>query len=853
MTDSTSRVRLARNESRRRRRGPVRTVRLELERLEERQMLAASPHSPTQQIAYRPAAAIGTETQVTGASPHFQGDPAIAAFANGNYVVAWHVVMEVDDALPGDPVTAGIFAQLYDKSGKPLGSRITVSQGVPEATGFYQPAVATDGTSKFIVTWAEQVGQGGDVRSRLFDLNGSPLGNETVVAGPVDFPIEEPQVAMNRRGGYAIVWIGPIGDTGMPGIFGQRYNAAGRSLLGTFQVNSSGAGDRPSVAMDAAGKFVVSWQSKDLANPAGPAELFARRFNSAGLPRGPQWRVSPSSTGTLGDSAVAVSRDGRIILVAWDSFNGTGYDILARRYTAQGKAAGRPFRVNATQGEELSPAVAFDRVREEFVVAWDDQGAGGATTILAQRYNLSFVPQGNEMVVSTNTTRSKSAPAVAADGHGNLDVAWSSFYQGGSEENVYTQREAVARKYAFRSFSLATDPPPAANTFQMLQMPDVGSTSDPAGGVRFAIIGDYGWSSLGWSNINDKQPVDYVGGFVRDTLKPDFIMGLGDTDYIFGAYKWYDQNVGKNYAPYIYPYDYGSGYATSNNYANARPNTPPQTYNRFFDIPGNHDMGMVYSADNTTWNFINRKSFDLFFGKAIRESKAVTPLAGSYYNQFPYNYVARDYYAHPIDYHSDQYYDYLFHPINASGTVLSKLANFYMVDANLSGEPTTSGTIITKGSYLSGPNSAQAQSILATAKSDPNGAPWQFFASHYEQYSSTADDQRGIANMRWNFAGSGIQVVLGGHVHNYERVEGADGVQYIVQGASGFDSQTYGAFSHFTDPPVSGSVSRSVGWGVTLVTMTPTEVTFQTYMGGVENNDTAPITFKKVDEFTLKK
>src|SRR5262245_2738630 len=175
MTASTSRARLTRNQSARRRTSPVRTVRLELERLEERQMLAASPLVAN---AYRPSAPIGRETQVTPVSPHFQGDPSIAAFADGNYVVAWHVVEEVDDALPGDPVTAGIFAQLYDKAGDRLGSPITVAQDDPAGTGFYQPAVATDGTSKFIVTWAEEVGQGGEVKSRLFNLNGSPLGNE---------------------------------------------------------------------------------------------------------------------------------------------------------------------------------------------------------------------------------------------------------------------------------------------------------------------------------------------------------------------------------------------------------------------------------------------------------------------------------------------------------------------------------------------------------------------------------------------------------------------------------------------------------------------------------------------------
>ena len=114
-------------------------------------MLAASSLSPSHQFAnvslakrestaiavpqaansYLPATPIGTETDVTPDSPHFQGDPAIAAFANGNYVVVWHDLTEADEELSTDPTKAGIFAQVYDKSGNKLGGVIDVSQGDP--------------------------------------------------------------------------------------------------------------------------------------------------------------------------------------------------------------------------------------------------------------------------------------------------------------------------------------------------------------------------------------------------------------------------------------------------------------------------------------------------------------------------------------------------------------------------------------------------------------------------------------------------------------------------------------------------------------------------------------------------
>jgi hypothetical protein len=801
--------------------------------------------------AYRPTAPLGTETQVTAPVPHFQGDPGVAAFANGSYVVVWHVVLEPGEQVPGDSTTAGIFAQRYDKSGNPVGSPITVSQSNPNVTLFDAPEVATNGTNRFIVTWAEQVPKGSDIRSRLFNANGSPRGNQSLVSGPIANLVDEPRVAMSRKGGYAIVWRGPSRDPHVPAIFAQLHQASGKLVRRTFRVNQTSQGASwPSVGMDGAGNFVVSWEAKNAAKPGSVSNVFARRFNSAGSPQGAAWRVRPPAPGIQGDSAVALSPDRRRILVTWVRSNGRGYDILARSYTSRGKGAGRAFRVNATEGQELDPALSFDRNHEDFVVVWNDQGTGGASTILAQRYNLKDVPQGSELVVSTNSTRSKSAPAVATDGSGNLVVAWSSTDEGGSADNVFTQREAVAATYALRSITLDPAPPPATNDFPMLKLPGFGSTSDPPGGVRFAIIGDYGWSDAGWSSISDLQPVDYVGRLIR-SWKPDFTIGLVDTNYVTGRYDWYDQNVGKYYAPYLYPYDYECAYATWNDYAHARADTPPATYNRFFNLPGNHDEGILKYSDSPYLGVVgsSRRSFDRFFGKSIRQSPTVSPLAGTYYNQAPYNSK-----GYGVDYGSDQYYDYLLHPINASGQVVANLANFYMVDANLSGETKSSG------GYLSGPNSPQAQSILATAKSDPNGAPWQFFASHYEPYTSSSDlaGTGGIVNMRWNFAGSNVQVVLAGHEHNYERVQPGDGVTYMVNGVGGFDphgiSRKVGGenpFTPFASTPVAGSVTRQLGWGATLVTMTPKQVTFQTYMGGNQDNDLAPINFQLVDQFTL--
>ena len=82
---------------------------------------------------------------------------------------------------------------------------------------------------------------------------------------------------------------------------------------------------------------------------------------------------------------------------------------------------------------------------------------------------------------------------------------------------------------------------------------------------RFVAIGDYG--------VNDQNELA-VSDLVK-SLNPEFIITTGDNNYPIGAASTIDQNVGKYYREFIYPYvgNYGQG----------------ATENRFYPVVGNHD------------------------------------------------------------------------------------------------------------------------------------------------------------------------------------------------------------------------------------------------------------------------
>ena len=85
------------------------------------------------------------------------------------------------------------------------------------------------------------------------------------------------------------------------------------------------------------------------------------------------------------------------------------------------------------------------------------------------------------------------------------------------------------------------------------------------GSVRFAVVGDYGSGSQAQRDV----------AIMIASWNPSFITTLGDNNYPSGGADTIDQNVGRVYQQYIFPYrgTHGSG----------------ADVNRFFPIPGHRD------------------------------------------------------------------------------------------------------------------------------------------------------------------------------------------------------------------------------------------------------------------------
>jgi hypothetical protein len=231
---------------------------------------------------------------------------------------------------------------------------------------------------------------------------------------------------------------------------------SGSSSIGEFLINTNTVGGQylSSVGMDGAGDFVVAWVDK--AQDGSYYGVYARRYESTGVPKGPEFMVSNHPTGYQINPAVAMDDAGDFIIV-WNSYQSgpqSLFDVYAKRYDSNGDPVPIPvcdssiecepeigeFRVNSITAEsQIGPAVSMNS-SGDFIIAWSGPD-GNDTGVYARRfYNTGEPKETADFRVNTYTNRYQTDPTVAMDNAGDFVVAWSSY------QNI-DEREVFARRY----------------------------------------------------------------------------------------------------------------------------------------------------------------------------------------------------------------------------------------------------------------------------------------------------------------------------------------------------------------------------------------------------------------------
>jgi hypothetical protein len=259
-------------------------------------------------------------------------------------------------------------------------------------------------------------------------------------------------VASDSSGRFVVAWMSDDGDYW--GVFAQRYASTSVPLGGEFRVNTYTTKHQvyPSVASDSAGNFVVAWMSRN--QDGSYWGVFAQRYAGTGSPLGGEFRVNTYTTSYQDRPSVASDSTGNFV-VTWESFSqdGSYWGVFAQRYASTGAPLGTEFRINTyTSGLQTKPIVASDSAGN-FVVAWEGYPQeAGTLGVFGQRYSGAGAPLGGEFRVNTYTTGNQFLPFAASDPSGNFLVAWTSDMQDGSGYGVFAQRYSMIVPVELQSF-----------------------------------------------------------------------------------------------------------------------------------------------------------------------------------------------------------------------------------------------------------------------------------------------------------------------------------------------------------------------------------------------------------------
>ena len=344
-----------------------------------------------------------------------QTEAAICSAADGDFVAVWSSVGQ-------DGGGRGIFGQLFTSSGATVGTEFQVNT---YTTGDQSLAsVGCRGNGDFAVAWeSAHDGQLSGVFGQLFGSSGAAVGGEFQVNTYTYDRQYSPSVSSISPNGFVVVWESYYQDASLGGVFGQRF-ASGGGVIGTeFQVNSFTTDYQYNsrACADADGDFIVTWQSFQFTVPPQDGDndgVFAQRFASNGMAVGPEFQVNTYTTSIQGYRGLDVgcADDGSFVVV-WTSYaqEGSSNGVFGQRFDSGGSATGAEFQVNTTVAGPQEYGRIGVTPGGAFTVAWESSDGSG-DGIFAKRYSSAGSATGTEFRVNAIADNEQLLPAVGANG-----------------------------------------------------------------------------------------------------------------------------------------------------------------------------------------------------------------------------------------------------------------------------------------------------------------------------------------------------------------------------------------------------------------------------------------------------
>jgi hypothetical protein len=366
------------------------------------------------------------EVQVNVRPAGDQKNAAVATSAAGGSVVVWASYYSTSGR------SYDILARRLNSQGGFLGAEFLVNTVTPGNQN--EPAVALDGQGRFAVVWQGPGLDEEDIFLRLFRPDGTALTGELLVNADTAGRQLYPGVAVAGTGMLVVVWESQV-EGAQTAVYAQRFDPNGAGLGPAIIVDTGTYDARdPDVAVDAGGRFAVTWMRDRTVHP-----ILVRLFDAEGVTLTEPFQVNTTGIASVTRPSIAMNARGYFV-VAWDGHpsRASEDDIYARLYDPNGVPQGEPLVVNTIRGgPQQWPRVALGD-GNEFVVAWEhDVGDPNAAEVAARYFDGTGLPLSDQFQLNTYTLDDQRCPDVAMAGDGSYLAAWESSGQDGSGYGVF--------------------------------------------------------------------------------------------------------------------------------------------------------------------------------------------------------------------------------------------------------------------------------------------------------------------------------------------------------------------------------------------------------------------------------
>jgi hypothetical protein len=322
------------------------------------------------------------------------------------------------------------------------------------------PQIERDAVGNYLVVWQSynQVASNseGDIYFQRFDNNNQKVGTETIVNSISTKNQERPAIAMNPNGDFIVAWASLTDAQSIYDIkarlFKNNLPVGDEFLVNTTMLHSQ---TNPEVAINENGDFIIVWES--WFQDGSDKGIYVQRYNSNGTKNGDEFRANTTTAYSQARPSVKYFPNGNFIII-WESWNEdsatpSGYGIFGIIFSATGSIVKEQIQINTYTNDYQWFGDVETFSDNSFVIVWcswkQDNSDGG---IYFQRFDSNGNKIWDETLVNSTTSKYQWLPKVRKIEGNKIAIVWSSWLQDGSREGIYTSLfDESNKKYSFET------------------------------------------------------------------------------------------------------------------------------------------------------------------------------------------------------------------------------------------------------------------------------------------------------------------------------------------------------------------------------------------------------------------